>query len=358
MKKFKLKLLIIFSSLVFLTTAIGGIWQETTATTAAAVRVHAKRHSHKVKRSRHHHKRSKKRKNRHVKKSNSPKSFGLNGDTNSSQSGADILSPPEPLNYAFVSGTSNDAPAQSSLSSAADFLPNSESSSQPALATSSSSGNGMDSAGFAVANGNSKYAAENVASVSTFNSGIKNKYSLEPGRYKSLDISYDMSGVSLAHQALYQEVIDKVNDLGLVRLHENSGSKYADIIIAEKNGKNDPSVPKKEVGISRQTWSSVPNNKNLQALYTANDYLNQNDTEAAAAPKIIIYADKIISNFDADGLLQRVFAHELGHALGLAHLPSSIGSRIMSPSVSPSYEDHGFKLDDDYIRSLSVLYKN
>lgn len=196
--------------------------------------------------------------------------------------------------------------------------------------------------------------AKDTPEIADFNQEVLTKYSLLGYIWqKPHSITYAYQNMSDHQAALIDTEVKAINDLGIVHLVKGNYAN-SDININLTNNLHDKYHMQDKLdyyGMTAPYFFPDSNFKGLQYFGRAdidlgNDSINK-------------HADN-----DYDTLFKSVILHELGHALGLDHLPDNIKEQnIMTDGINGSEyvrknTNGEVAIDQYFINSLAILYHN
>ncbi|MDF7638137.1 matrixin family metalloprotease [Lactobacillus sp. ESL0791] len=184
--------------------------------------------------------------------------------------------------------------------------------------------------------------------ISYFTPEIISQYHLSTHAFAKTTITYDDTALPSEQQEVFEQVIKQINDLDLVKLVATVGDADITVVDTTNNDENNSHCADTSISYSHEQSKGL--------------YLNEH---AAMS----IYLNSINAIFTKAGshtlgqeqhYYKIIFAHELGHALGLEHNPaSSIMNAEATYDANTKYKADSTKpiLDQEYIQSLAILYK-
>lgn len=181
-----------------------------------------------------------------------------------------------------------------------------------------------------------------VPQVNTFDQPILKEYYLLGIRWSSRVVTYNIDDLTKKEQKVAKSTVNQVNALKIVKL--NRSHKKADITFIK-----DSTPLKYRLGLT--SYACMP-----YASYST--YKNLNYFDYA---KIYLYMKNINKYKKHQLLLNMVILHELGHSLGLDHMPQT-NYHVMAPNIDetevPLQDIKHMKIDQNYINGLAILYLN
>lgn len=177
-----------------------------------------------------------------------------------------------------------------------------------------------------------------------FTRALIKQYHLLGTKYEGNSITYWVSSSTKEQKKLLTDVVNQINDLGIVKLIPTKKSR-AQIYIYNDTGDSD--------GVLGDT-------ENFRGMG------HERGLAIINGSRIIMYVDtiKALGADYAELLYSRCLSHEIGHALGLDHKPydgSSDEHFVMDADTNGVFmtdnTDHLAPLDDDYISRLRLIYQ-
>lgn len=187
----------------------------------------------------------------------------------------------------------------------------------------------------------------NTPKIDDFFADIISKYYLLGCCFAKSKITYGYDNVDLADQQTINEAIKQINDLQIVKLLPAQTNPDITIHMDSKTIQNSL-----ELGMTY--YHDLPNGnyKHLNVISSIDIYIHKKAV-----------ADQINLGANPKLLINNIALHEIGHALGLAHVPSTINNNvIMNAAVNclaiPTNDGLHENLDQYYKNGLAILYKN
>lgn len=187
----------------------------------------------------------------------------------------------------------------------------------------------------------------NTPKLDAFSADIISKYYLLGCCFAKSEITYGYDNVALADQQTINGAVKQINDLQIVKLLP--AQTNPDITIHADSGTAQHSS---ELGLTCYHNRPNGNYKNLSVISSIDIYIHKNAV-----------ADQISLGANPKLLINNIALHEIGHALGLAHVPNTINNNvIMNAKVDclaiPTSDGLHENLDQYYKNGLAILYKN
>ncbi|WEV52127.1 SLAP domain-containing protein (plasmid) [Lactobacillus sp. ESL0731] len=196
--------------------------------------------------------------------------------------------------------------------------------------------------GFEIAKVNPAY---NAPVVENFDQSIIDQYHLEGHRWQKLTITYNTDEVDKDDLQYVNRVITQINNLHIVNLVPTDDKNAANIGISVEDG-----ADQSDVGITGYNSFTGKTHKGL---------------DADSKDHITIYSGRIrkwmgwtTTNDNYQSAFMTVTAHELGHALGLAHSEKTGDDIMATYSTTRRIDNDNDLLDEHYKQYLAVLYQN
>ena len=189
--------------------------------------------------------------------------------------------------------------------------------------------------------------------ITNFTSDIVERYSLSGYIWQHPQhITYTYLNLNRDQMAMVDSEIGAVNALGLVHLVKATDPANADITVSMINQyEEDPETAKIKglLGMTSGTYFTNSNYKGLHYFTKINIHLEQNNLDDYGADYTVVF--------------KHVFLHELGHGLGLAHLPETASKALVMYPTTDKYKigrtsETAIEIDQQFISSLAALYLN
>lgn len=193
--------------------------------------------------------------------------------------------------------------------------------------------------------------SKDTPKISYFSQDIIKQYSLKGFVWQDPKcITYAYTNLNDQEQQMAECEIARINNFNLVHLQKTTNATNADIIITMTMASQEESL--KDGDLLGVTSGATCYTMSAKGLY----YYTQ---EYVHLVKDNISKYKYLNEL----VFKHAFLHEMGHALGLAHVPdTSDKSLIMYPLTDPYIILGGSlterNIDQQYINSLAVLYRN
>lgn len=193
--------------------------------------------------------------------------------------------------------------------------------------------------------------SKDTPKISYFSQDIIKQYSLKGFVWQNPKcITYAYTNLNDQEQQMAECEIARINNFNLVHLQKTTNATNADIIITMTMASQEESL--KDGDLLGVTSGATCYTMSAKGLY----YYTQ---EYVHLVKDNISKYKYLNEL----VFKHAFLHEMGHALGLAHVPdTSDKSLIMYPLADPYIILGGSlterNIDQQYINSLAVLYRN
>lgn len=193
--------------------------------------------------------------------------------------------------------------------------------------------------------------SKDTPKISYFSQDIIKQYSLKGFIWQDPKcITYAYTNLNNQEQQMAECEIDRINNFNLVHLQKAANANKADIIITmTMANQEDPLEDGDLLGV---TSGATCYTMSAKGLY----YYNQE--------YIHLVKDNLTKYKNLNELVfKHAFLHEMGHALGLAHLPDTSDKSLIMYPITNLYNIIGQSLterdiDQQYINSLAVLYRN
>lgn len=189
--------------------------------------------------------------------------------------------------------------------------------------------------------------------ITNFTSDIIERYSLSGYIWQyPQHITYTYLNLNRDQMVMADSEIGAVNALGLVHLVKATDPAKADITVSMINqSEEDPETAKIKdlLGMTSGTHLTNSNYKGLHYFTKINIHLEQNNLDDYGADYTVVF--------------KHVFLHELGHGLGLAHLPDTASKALVMFPTTDNYKigrtsETAIEIDQPFISSLAALYLN
>lgn len=193
----------------------------------------------------------------------------------------------------------------------------------------------------------------NTPKIDVFSVDTISKYYLLGSCFTKNEITYGYDNVASEDQQDINEAVKQINDLQIVKLQLTKNNP--DITIHIDNHPitdSDMAQNSVEMGVTYYHYMANAKYKNLNVFSSTDIYIHKNvidnEENLGANPKV---------------LMSHITLHELGHALGLDHIPNTVSNDIIMNATCncftiPTNDGLHQNLDQYYKNGLAIIYKN